>query len=103
MGQVEQRRFVKLPITVFAIPCRSLAHAQNTPVADVGWDRLSSKCFGATHLEQWRQRIGRGQRQSLARLAGDFGVYHGHPAESLTGRTYTLSLLSNSIGKAHSL
>jgi hypothetical protein len=84
-------RLKKLAFAVFAIFfVATFSHAQNTPAADVAVEY--SPLYILKGYTIWMN----GASGSVAftannwfGLAGDFGVYHGYPSESLTGETYT--------------
>lgn len=80
----------KLNCAVALLCLATVSYAQNTPAADV------AVAYSPLYILKGYTIWMNGGSGSLAYnvnnwfgVAGDFGVYHGYPAESLTGETYT--------------
>jgi len=80
----------KLTSAVFAISLVTFSHAQDAPVADVAV--RYSPLYILRGYTIWLNG-GSGtvafNTNNWFGVAGDVGVYHGYPSESLTGETYT--------------
>jgi hypothetical protein len=82
----------KLTLAVFAIPLLATSsRAQDTPVADVAVEY--SPLYVLKGYTIWMNGVSSSvdfNANNWFGVAGDFGVYHGYPSESLTGETYTV-------------
>jgi hypothetical protein len=81
----------KLPWAAFFLVFATASHAQQAPPADVMVEYSHLQVLkGYTISINGGSSSGAYNLTNWFGVAGDFGSYHGHPSESLTGETFTL-------------